>query len=66
MPTDNSVLLPADLLISDSYRKNANGAILALDQSSVTTPEFVFRYSIALAWKPDEVVWLHYPLEDRG
>ncbi len=65
MPTDNAILLPQDLLVSASYRKNADGAILDLDQSSVATPELVFRYSIALEWKPDEIVWVHYAQEDR-
>ena len=65
MPTDTSILLPADLLVSATYRKDANGAILDLDQSSVNAPELVFRYSIALEWKPDEIVWLHYPYEDH-
>jgi len=65
MPTDNSVLLPQDLLISASYGKNANGTILDLDRNSVTTSELAFRYSIALEWKPDQVVWLYYPFEDH-
>jgi hypothetical protein len=65
MPTDNSVLLPQDLLTTASYGKNANGTILDLDPNSVTTPELAFRYSIALEWKPDQVVWLYYPFEDH-
>jgi endonuclease YncB( thermonuclease family) len=64
-PPDTSLLLPQDLLTSASYGKNANGAILDLDPSSVTTPDLAFRYSIALAWKPDQVVWLLYPFEDK-
>ena len=65
MPTDNSLLLPQDLLTSASYGRNAKGTILDLDQSSVTARELAFRYAIALEWKPDQVVWLFYPFEDR-
>jgi endonuclease YncB( thermonuclease family) len=65
MPTDISVLSPSDLLASATYRKNAQGSILELDQTSQTTPDLVFRYSIALEWKPDEIIWLHYPYEDH-
>jgi endonuclease YncB( thermonuclease family) len=65
MPTDMSVLLPDDLLVSATYRKNADGTILELDQSSESTPDLVFRYAIALEWKPDEIYWLHYPYEDH-
>jgi len=65
MPTDNSILLPQDLLTALSYGKNANGTILDLDASSVSTPDLAFRYSIALEWKPEQVVWLFYPFEDK-
>jgi endonuclease YncB( thermonuclease family) len=65
MPTDNSLLLPQDLLTGVSYGKNANGGILDLDPSSVSAFEMAFRFSISLEWKPDQVVWIYYPLEDH-
>jgi hypothetical protein len=65
MPTDISVLLPADLLGSATYRKNAQGSILELDPSSQATPDLVFHYAMGLEWKPDEIFWLHYPYEDH-
>jgi hypothetical protein len=58
------MLFPKDLLVSASYRKNANGTILDFDPASLTASDLVFHYAAALAWKPDVVVWLHYPLEE--
>jgi hypothetical protein len=64
-PGRDSILFPEDILVSAGYRKNADGGILTMDGNALTAPELVFRYSIALEWKPDIVVWLHFPYEDK-
>jgi hypothetical protein len=62
----DSLLLPEDILVSAGYRTNADGGILAIEPDSADDlGELVFRYSIALEWKPDTIVWLHYPYEDH-
>jgi len=65
-PGTDSLLLPDDLLTAANYRENADGAVLAFERNSDgANDEFVFRYAIALEWKPDVVVWLHFPYEDN-
>jgi len=54
-----ALLVPADLLSSLTFRRDASGHVLAAAVDDRN--EWVLRYGIALEWQADPVVWLTFP-----
>ncbi len=54
-----ALLVPSDVLAGVTFRKDADGRILALEVGARN--EWVLRYGMALEWRSDPMVWLAFP-----